>query len=234
MDPSSSLSRSTEDAVEEIMKTHRSLPARPRTEEVEAALTVVENADKEESSRLEAFSSSSSSRKSKGSSFIPEELLTILQEMRKSIVSFECKEKKRDALKLLELEKIHVLFDDFILKTSNCISSSNKSRDASSSSSSSKNFVSSSSLFDKEGVEIKEKKGSKLAIFTRDDSYLVNNKAMSTFKFNTDAYAIGNKLLSSKPSIVDNSSMKHASTSGKSIILVEKLLTNIVVVIKFV
>lgn len=214
--PSSpSLSRSTEDAVEEIMKTHRSLPARPRTEEVEAALTVVENADKEESSGLEVFSSSSSSRKSKGSSSMSEELLTILQEMRKSIVSFECKEKKRDALKLLELEKVHVLFDDFILKASNCISSSNKSRDAASSSSS-KNFVSSSSLFNKEGVEIKEKKGSKLALFTKDDSYLVNNKAMSTFKFNTDAYAIGHKL-SSKPSIVDNSSMKHASTSGKSI-----------------
>lgn len=212
--PSSpSLSRSTEDAVEEIMKTHRSLPARPRTEEVEAALTVVENADKEELSRLEVFSSSSSSRKSKGSSSMSEELLTILQEIRKSIVSFECKEKKRDALKLLEHEKVHVLFDDFILKASNCISSSNKSRDAASSSSS-KNFVSSSNLFDKEGVEIKEKKGSKLALFTKDDSYLVNNKAMSTFKFNTDAYAIGHRL-SSKPSIVDNSSMKHASTSGE-------------------
>lgn len=226
---SPSLSRSTEETIEEIMKTHRTLPARPRTEEVEAALTVVENAAREEISRLEALSST----KNNGSSSMAVEFFTILQEMQKSIVCFECKEKKRDALKLLDLENVHVLFDDLIMRASSCVSNSNRNSqdqviknriDRSDSgtkahnalahnASSSKNSgsVSSSGLFDK-GVNEK-KKGKELTLVARDDSYLLNNKVMSTFKFNTDNYAIGHKL-SSKPSIVDNSSMIHASISG--------------------
>lgn len=188
--------------VQEIMKIHRSLPARPKTEEVEAAMTVVENAEREEASRLEALSSSA--RKNKGSSSMAEEdIFAILQEMKKSIICFQCKEKKREAIKLLELENVHVLFDELILRASNCVSGPNfvtgpsKAHTASVS-------VSSSGLLNKETVNIK--KPLELKLLSRDDSYLNTNKVKS--RFYNDAYGIGHNI---------ESSMKHASTSGNLI-----------------
>ncbi|WJX88287.1 Plant intracellular Ras-group-related LRR protein 4 [Trifolium repens] len=213
---SSSVARSSDKTLEEIMKTHRSLPTRPKAEEIEAAITVIENAEREEASKLEAMSSSSRKNKSSSSS-MAEELLTILQEMKKSIACYECKEKKRDALKLLDLENVHVLFDDLILRTSNCVSNSNriyssvsgpKAQNASAHNASSSS-VSSSGLFNKEGV--KKKKDLELRLFAKDDSYLNNN---SKSKFNIDGYAVGQKLLF-KPNFVDNSSIVHASISGE-------------------
>ncbi|WJX94035.1 Plant intracellular Ras-group-related LRR protein 4, variant 2 [Trifolium repens] len=198
------------------MKTHRSLPTRPKTEEVEAAITVIENAERDEASKLEALSSSSKKNKGSSSSMV-EELLTILQEMQKSIVHYESKEKKRDALKLLDLENVHVLFDNLILRTSNCISNSNRTYSSVIGPSSgpkahnaSAHNASSSGLFNKEGVKEK-KKGLELRLFAKDDSYLNNN---SKSKFNIDGYAVGQKFLF-KPNLVDNSSMIHASISGE-------------------
>ncbi|PNY10808.1 leucine-rich repeat protein shoc-2-like [Trifolium pratense] len=212
---SSSLSvvRSTDETIEEIMKTQRSLPTRPKTEEVEAAITVIENAEREEASKLKALPSSSSKNKSSSSS-MAEELLTILQEMQKSIAHYECKEKKRDALKLLDLENVHVVFDDLILRTSNCVSNSKRIYSSANGpkahNASSPNFVSSSGLFNKEDVKEK-KKGLELRLFAKDDSYLNNN---SKSKFNIDGYAVGQKFFS-KPKLVDNSSTIHASISGE-------------------
>jgi hypothetical protein len=45
--------KSVDQAVEEIMRIHRSLPTRPGIEEVEAAKTLIRNVEKEEQARME-------------------------------------------------------------------------------------------------------------------------------------------------------------------------------------
>lgn len=211
--------RSTDETVAEIMRIHRSLPARPGMEEVEAAMTVVENAEREEATRLETVAKQSKS------STVPEELFTVLQEMQKSMVCYVCKEKKRDATKLIDLENLHVLFDDLIQKASDCVSNCNRNNSSGGSgthnkvSSNSNDSVSNSVTVASSGVLKKEavKKPSETR-FSKDDSYYLNNnkaqmKAKSTFYSNDDSYAIGHKI-SSKPHIVDSSLLKPSSTSG--------------------
>ncbi|KAF5958351.1 hypothetical protein HYC85_005576 [Camellia sinensis] len=56
-----SSAKSIEEVVEEIMRTHRSLLARPGIDEVEAAKTLILNVDKEEQARIVAIA-----RKRKG------------------------------------------------------------------------------------------------------------------------------------------------------------------------
>lgn len=108
---------STEQVVEEIMRIHRSLPARPGIDEVEAAKGLIENVEKEDQACLEAIA------KQRKSSEVPGEIFMILQEMKKGLVQFRSKEQKREAMKLLDLETVHSMFDDFIQRASNCISS---------------------------------------------------------------------------------------------------------------
>lgn len=103
------------------MKLHRSLPPRPGIDEVEAAMALVRNVEKEEKARIDAIE-----RQNKGFE-VPEELLFVLQEMQKNVVSYQSKEQKREALKLLDLENIHVLFDELIQRASSCVPSSSSS-----------------------------------------------------------------------------------------------------------
>ncbi|XP_010530982.1 PREDICTED: plant intracellular Ras-group-related LRR protein 4-like [Tarenaya hassleriana] len=169
---------STDQVVEEIMRIHRSLPPRPGIDEVEAARDLIQNVDKEDQARLEAIA------KLTKSSEVPEELFMVLQEMKKAFVYFQSKEQKMEALKLLDLESIHTLFDDLIQRASSCVSSppsSNGSAPApaparpppvtpspapafSSGSPTSLNFS------EKGPVKSKE-------LFTRDDSYVAKAKS---------------------------------------------------------
>ncbi|XP_031269337.1 plant intracellular Ras-group-related LRR protein 4-like [Pistacia vera] len=112
---------SVDEAVEEIMKIHKSLPARPGIDEIEAAKELIQNVEKEDQGRLEAIGRLSKSPD------VPEELFMVLQEMRKNLVYYHSKEQKREALKLLDLENVHALFDDFIQRAANCIPSSSSS-----------------------------------------------------------------------------------------------------------
>ncbi|RDY06543.1 Plant intracellular Ras-group-related LRR protein 4, partial [Mucuna pruriens] len=108
---------SVDGVVEEIMRIHRSLPARPGIDEVEAAKTLIVNVEKEEQARLEGLA-----RQTKGLD-VPEELFMVLQEMQKNLVYFETREQKREAVKLLDLDNLHSLFDQFIQRASKCVSS---------------------------------------------------------------------------------------------------------------
>ncbi|CAI0421864.1 unnamed protein product [Linum tenue] len=110
--------QSVDEVVAEIMRIHRSLPPRPSIDEVEAAKDLIQNVDKEDQARLDAIS-----RQGK-SSDVPEELFSILVEMQKTSVGFRSKDQKRDALRLLELEGLHSLFDDLIQRASMCLPSS--------------------------------------------------------------------------------------------------------------
>ncbi|TKY58399.1 Plant intracellular Ras-group-related LRR protein 4 [Spatholobus suberectus] len=193
--------RSVDEAVEEIMRLHRSLPVRPGIEEVEAARTLIANLEREDQAKLEAMATL---RQHKGPQ-VPEELFMVLQEMQKNVVFFQSREQKREALKLLDLENAHALFDDLIQRASNCVSSSrsNSKNSVSKREASSTSTFTSVSSFKKEPAKISE------TLFTRDDGYM--NRAKPTFY--PDGYTIGPGV-SSKPQILD-SSLKPASTSGE-------------------
>lgn len=219
MEPSS---QSVDEVVDDIMKIHRSLPARPGIDEVEAAKTLIRNVEKEDQARLDAIA------KQIKNPDIPEELFRVLQEMQKNLVCFHSKEQKREALKLLDLENAHALFDEFIQRASNCLSSSPHSHSASTYSNASTasaavaNSVSTApasssisrtaenpsaaaavSYFSsgKESANYSE-------LFTRDDSYVKKSNS----SFYVDGIG-GRPGFSTKPQIVD-SSLKPATTSG--------------------
>ncbi|XP_050366619.1 plant intracellular Ras-group-related LRR protein 4-like [Argentina anserina] len=112
------MAESVDQVVEEIMRIHRSLPPRPTVDEVEAAEALIENVDKEDQARLDAIAKQTKSHN------VSEELFMVLQEMQKNMVYFHSREQKQEALKLLDLEHLHQLFDDYIQRASTCVSSS--------------------------------------------------------------------------------------------------------------
>ncbi|KAI4314671.1 hypothetical protein L6164_027559 [Bauhinia variegata] len=220
---SSSL-QSAEEVVKEIMRIHRSLPTRPETDEVEAAKALIINVEKEDQARLEVIA-----RQTK-SPDVPEELFMVLQEMQKNLVYFQSNEQKREALKLLDLENVHCLFDELVQRASNCVSSSSNSNSrkpsysngsttaVSTSFSKNSTFDGVSPGFNKASaatsassslyrIEKEPVKNSELV--TRDDSYV--KKSKSTFY--GDGFGIGPGI-SSKPQIVD-STLKPTTTSGQ-------------------
>ncbi|XP_061346055.1 plant intracellular Ras-group-related LRR protein 4-like isoform X3 [Gastrolobium bilobum] len=187
---------SVDGVVEEIMRIHRSLPARPGIDEVEAAKGLIINVEKEDQARLESIA-----RQSKGPD-VPEELFMVLQEMQKNMVYFQSKEQKREAMKLLDLENVHSLFDDLIQRASQCVSSP----PSNSTSRKTTAAAASSSLFNAEKEPVKTSE-----LFTRDDSYV--KKVKSTFYSN--GYGI-EPSIPSKPQILDSSlNLKPTTTSGK-------------------
>lgn len=205
----------TDDVVQEIMRLHRSLPPRPGIDEVEAAKALIRNVEREDQLRLDAIA-----KQSKGKD-VPNELFKILQEMQRGLIHFESKEQSQEALKVLDLEGAHMVFDDLIQRATRCLPGASDSQDAetfkpnySTSSSlspavntSATTTSSSSSSFynEKEIVKASE------PMFTRDDMY-VNKAKMG---FNMDGLGIGSRAaeFSALPQIVDPT-LKPATASG--------------------
>lgn len=204
-----SSAKSVDDIVGEIMRIHRSLPTRPGIDEVEAARTLIRNVEKEDQARLEAIG------RQPRNPDVPEELFMVFQEMQKNLVSLQSKEEKREALKLLDLEGVHLMFDDLIQRASRCLPSTSISHHSSSSSSSPSTLSKSSesapasasatafnSTVFKETPKVTD-------LFTRDDSYV--KKTKSTFYVDGIGASPANL---STPQILD-SSLKSPSTSGQ-------------------
>ncbi|EPS73144.1 hypothetical protein M569_01614, partial [Genlisea aurea] len=103
--------------VEEIMRLNRSLPPRPGIEEVEAARILIRNLEREEQLKLDGIARQ---RKAKGGG-VSEELFKILQEMQKATLRFQIKEQTLEAQKLLDLDGVHVVFDEMIQRASKCL-----------------------------------------------------------------------------------------------------------------
>lgn len=222
---------SVDAVVAEITRIHKSLPARPGIDEVEAANTLIINVERGDQTRLECIA-----KQSKGPE-VPEELFMVLQEMQKNLVYFQSKEQKREAVKLLDLENIHSLFDELIQRASNCVSSSPSNSNLNSrktsysngsaptvSTSISKNSASasasrggfgklppaaasssSSSLFHAEKQPVRSSE-----LFTRDDSYV---KKTNSTSFYSNGYGI-EPSIPSKPQILD-SSLKSTTAAGQ-------------------
>ncbi|OIT06320.1 PREDICTED: plant intracellular Ras-group-related LRR protein 4-like isoform X2 [Nicotiana attenuata] len=204
--------KSNDEIVEEIMRIHRCLPARPSIEEVEAAKALIGNLEKEDQLKLDAIT-----RQNKRKD-VPEELFRILQEMQRNFVHFQSKEQKWEAMKLLDLDNVHSLFDDLIQRASKCLPSKSQANDNSASFSGSSSLNSpavtatataitpSSSFYNtKEPVKVAE-------MFSRDDSYL--NKAKATYLVDGIGVGLRSGDALSRPKIVD-STLKPATTSGQ-------------------
>lgn len=112
---------SIDEVVEEIMVLHRSLPPRPSMEEVEAAVSVIQNVESTKSMRLQMVI-----RRQKPVN-VPGELFEVLQEMQRYQIEGQAEEEKCEALALLELEDRHRLFDYLLQKASASLPSSSSS-----------------------------------------------------------------------------------------------------------
>lgn len=113
------------EAVEEIMKTYRSLPPRPTVEELEAAISVVKTVNSEEQLRLEEISNQLALQD------VPPELFSVLQQVRKTMVLLQSHEQSKEALLLVELDKFHHTFDELIQRASALVSGDTQMEDQS-------------------------------------------------------------------------------------------------------
>lgn len=118
MEKSSSSSSSTAyvETVGEIMKLYKSVPPRPSIEEVEAAVSVIKEVDREEQQRTEEINGEEAPED------VPAELFSVLQEVKKSMVVFKSLEQRKEALHVVEIDKIFQNFDDLIQRASELIS----------------------------------------------------------------------------------------------------------------
>ncbi|KAI3972101.1 hypothetical protein MKX01_021519 [Papaver californicum] len=196
--------------VGEIMRIHRSLPTRPGLDEIEASRDLILNVEKEEQSRIEAIS------KQKKGIQVPEELFFVLQEMQRNLVFFQSKEEKIEALKLLDLESVHCLFDEYVQRASKCLpgaSNSSKNNGSISGFSAASNSASaSSSVIGDSSISLspssvlfsaKESRSSSERFTSRDDTYL---KARASSLYGTDP--------GTRPQIVD-ASLRQVISSGQ-------------------
>lgn len=209
--------QSVHGAVEEIMRIHKSLLPRPALDDVDAALGLIRNIENEEQLRIDAIM-----KQRKGSN-IPEELFLVLLEMQKNLVFFQSKQQKREALKLLDLENVHTLFDELVQRASKCIPSSenynaasdysnglvsmvsgslSSSAAATPSTSGSKSFTVSS------GPIIEKEIRSRPQLFAKDDSYLKKPKTSMI----VDGIGFG---LDSLRGVSSNSFVKSALNPGE-------------------
>lgn len=106
-----------EKAVQEVMRMHKSLPARPGIEEIEAARSLIQNVEREDALKVARISQPNTAKE------VPEELLKILQEMQRTLIHLHSREQKKEAQKLLDLESAHFLFDELIQRASVCLKS---------------------------------------------------------------------------------------------------------------
>lgn len=173
------------------MRIHRSLPARPSLEEVEAAVVLIRNVEREEQARLDAVA-----KQRKGGD-VPEELHSILQEMERSLVAFQSKEQRREAEWLMDLENVHAMFDECLQRASKCIPGSESyrppdqsngsalvpaaavpSKTSSFGGSRAYGFDRAAAVAGASGFLAQRDGGRSGELFTRDDSYVKKTKAM--------------------------------------------------------
>ncbi|XP_042511017.1 plant intracellular Ras-group-related LRR protein 5-like [Macadamia integrifolia] len=102
--------------VDEIMRIYRLLPPRPTIEEIEAAESVLRTVESEEQMKLEDIS------REKKPKDVPEEIFSVLQEVKKNSVILQSHEQSREARYLVDLDKMFQTIDDLIQRASGFVS----------------------------------------------------------------------------------------------------------------
>ncbi|RDX89220.1 Plant intracellular Ras-group-related LRR protein 5 [Mucuna pruriens] len=104
------------ETVEEITRIYRSLPPRPSIEEVEAATCTVDTLNNEEQTKLHEISVQQAPHD------VPNDLFSVLQQLKKTMLMFHTHQQSREALYLLQLEKMFQTFADLIQRASQLVS----------------------------------------------------------------------------------------------------------------
>lgn len=197
--------KSVDEVLEEIMRIHRSLPTRPGIEDIEGANILIRNLETEEQAKIESIV------RQKKRKDVPEELFSVLLEMQKILLHFQIEEQKKEAVKLLDLEKYHQVFDEMIQRASNCCAPSSNGVASTSTSSFSYAAPSTVSVTTKAVSSLYKEPVKASELFTRDDSYVSKSKSV----FNGDGLRAGFQSTDVlRPQIVD-STLKSAISSGE-------------------
>ncbi|TKY55560.1 Plant intracellular Ras-group-related LRR protein 5 [Spatholobus suberectus] len=109
-------SRGFLDTVQEITRICRSLPPRPSIEGVEAATSTLDTLNNEEQTKLHDISTQQPPHD------VPEDLFSVLQQLKKTMVLFHTHQQRREALHLLQLENMFQTFGDLIQRASELVS----------------------------------------------------------------------------------------------------------------
>ncbi|EXB99755.1 Protein lap4 [Morus notabilis] len=110
------------ETVEEIMRAYKSLPPRPTIEEVEAATSVVKSVEADQQAKLDEISRQQVPKD------VPQELFSILQQVRRKVVLSHSYEQKREAVHVIELDRMFQIFDDLIQRASGIVSGDNQAQ----------------------------------------------------------------------------------------------------------
>lgn len=102
--------------INEITAIYKSLPLRPSIEEIEAANSTLNTINSEESLKLEEISMQKSPHG------VPEELFSVLQDLKKTVVLLESHEQKKEALFLVQQDKYFQTLGDLIQRASGFVS----------------------------------------------------------------------------------------------------------------
>ncbi|KAJ6946835.1 hypothetical protein NC651_001510 [Populus alba x Populus x berolinensis] len=108
------------ETVDEIMRLYKSLPSRPSIEEVEAAISVIKTDNNEEQARLDDIAELECPQD------VPQELFSVLQQARKTVELFQSHEQTKEALYLVEVDKMFENFDGLIQRVSLLVSGDNQ------------------------------------------------------------------------------------------------------------
>lgn len=108
----------------------------------------------------------------------------MLQEMEKNLVLFQGRDQKKEALRLLDLEITHVLFDELVQRAWRCLPSGSNGASSTSVSTSSptatatnSKMVSNSSMNRTHAFHTEREVRQSTELFTRDDSYVKKVKS---------------------------------------------------------
>ncbi|KAK8957438.1 hypothetical protein KSP39_PZI001059 [Platanthera zijinensis] len=104
------------EAVEEIMRIYRSLPPRPSIEEAEAAMAVIMTSNHEEEFKIEELV------RQRKPADIPDELFFVMQEVRRNAVQLLAHEQRREALRVIDLDRRFKMLDELIQRASKLVS----------------------------------------------------------------------------------------------------------------
>lgn len=108
------------ETVEEITRLYRSLPPRPSIEQVEAAMSVLQTVDTEEQTKLDEITKQEKPRD------VSEDLFSVLQQFKKTMVLFQSCEQRKEASHLVEVDKLYGIFDELVRRASGLVSGDNQ------------------------------------------------------------------------------------------------------------
>jgi hypothetical protein len=102
--------------IQEITQIYSSLPPRPSIEEIEAATSTLDTLNNLEQTKLQDISTQ------KPPQDVPDDLFYVLQQLKKTMVLFQSHQQRKEAIHLLQLDKMFQTFGDLIQRASELVS----------------------------------------------------------------------------------------------------------------